>query len=44
MLVFFTDGYGLFPPQEPDYPVLWVLTPNSIEIERVPFGRVTKLQ
>lgn len=44
MLVFFTDGYGFFPSQEPDYPVLWVLTPNSIEIEQVPFGRVTKLQ
>ena len=44
MLVFFTDGYGAFPSQEPDYPVLWVLTPNSIEVEQVPFGRVTKLQ
>jgi predicted metal-dependent peptidase len=44
MLVFFTDGYGTFPSQEPDYPVLWVLTPNSIEVEQVPFGRVTKLQ
>jgi predicted metal-dependent peptidase len=44
MLVFFTDGYGTFPSQEPDYPVLWVLTPNSIEVGQVPFGRVTKLQ
>ncbi len=44
MLMFFTDGYGLFPEREPDYPVLWVLTPNSIEIEKVPFGKVTKLQ
>jgi predicted metal-dependent peptidase len=44
MLVFFTDGYGAFPSQEPDYPVLWVLTPNSIDMDKVPFGRVTKLQ
>ncbi len=44
MLVFFTDGYGTFPSQEPDYPVLWVLTPNSIDMDKVPFGRVTKLQ
>jgi predicted metal-dependent peptidase len=44
MLVFFTDGYGTFPSREPDYPVLWVLTPNSIDMDKVPFGRVTKLQ
>ena len=42
-LVFFTDGYGTFPSEAPSYPVLWVLTPNSIEPEDVPFGRVIKM-
>lgn len=42
-LVFFTDGYGTFPSEAPSYPVLWVLTPNSIEPEDVPFGRAIKM-
>lgn len=43
-LVYFTDGYGTFPEEAPTYPVLWVLTPNSIDPQEVPFGRVVKLQ
>lgn len=43
-LVYFTDGYGRFPDAAPSYPVLWVLTPNSIEPEQVPFGKVVKLR
>jgi len=26
MLIYFTDGYGSFPAQPPDYPVLWAFT------------------
>lgn len=29
LLVFFTDGYGSAPAQPPQFPVLWVLTPNG---------------
>ncbi len=42
-LVYFTDGYGVFPDEPPSYPVLWVLTPNSIDPNKVPFGKVVKL-
>jgi predicted metal-dependent peptidase len=27
-LIYFTDGFGTFPPNEPDYPVVWVLKRN----------------
>lgn len=26
VLIYFTDMYGSFPPEEPDYPVIWVTT------------------
>jgi len=42
-LIFFTDGFGTFPKQRPPYPVLWVLTANSINPEKIPFGTVTKI-
>jgi predicted metal-dependent peptidase len=37
-LVYLTDGCGLFPTKEPNYPVLWLLTEPS----KVPFGRHCK--
>jgi predicted metal-dependent peptidase len=34
VLIYFTDGYGAFPSDQPFYPVLWILThPN-----KTPFG------
>lgn len=33
-LVFFTDGYGSYPQDPPDYPVLWVMTSSLT----APFG------
>lgn len=33
-LVFFTDGYGDFPDNPPEYPVLWVMTTDVVP----PFG------
>lgn len=39
-VVFFTDGNGTFPEQEPSYPVLWIIK-NKDKIE-VPFG--TKIE
>jgi predicted metal-dependent peptidase len=39
LLVYFTDGYGVFPERPPQFPVLWVLTSTSGEVP-VGFGRV----
>lgn len=35
-LIYFTDTYGNFPANEPDYPVLWAVTENE---ESIPWGR-----
>lgn len=29
-LIYLTDGYGTFPTQEPDYPVLWAMTTEQV--------------
>jgi predicted metal-dependent peptidase len=34
VLVYFTDAEGVFPPLEPDYPVIWLVKGKA----RVPFG------
>lgn len=39
-LVYLTDGFASYPDREPEYPALWVLTP---EHETPPWGRVTVL-
>lgn len=38
-LVYFTDAYGTFPDEEPDFPVLWVVKGNR----EVPWGRRCEL-
>lgn len=38
VLIYFTDGDGRYPKEEPPYPVLWVCTSKYWE-NRVPFGR-----
>ena len=43
VLVCFTDLYTEFPKKKPDYPVLWLLTPDGSN-EKPPFGRVIKMQ
>ncbi len=35
LLIYFTDGNGLFPQKEPNYEVLWVLTRDK----EIPFGQ-----
>lgn len=40
VLIFFTDGYGDFPVEAPDYDVIWVRRPNDLAPEEFPFGRV----
>lgn len=36
LLVYFTDGWGEFPKEPPNYPVLWIV--NRGDAEKVPFG------
>ena len=40
ILIYFTDGYGDI-PEEPDFPVLWVITPDGRN--SIPWGYVIKL-
>ncbi|MFA7097204.1 MAG: VWA-like domain-containing protein, partial [Gammaproteobacteria bacterium] len=39
LLVYFTDAQGEFPPQEPDYPVLWLVKGKAA----VPWGQRIQL-
>ncbi|MBW4494859.1 MAG: hypothetical protein KME26_17605 [Oscillatoria princeps RMCB-10] len=41
--VYITDGYGLFPEEPPPLPVLWVVTPGGLGLERFPFGEAVRL-
>lgn len=41
--VYLTDGYGDFPTQAPEWPVLWVLTPAGLEGQHLPFGEWVRL-
>jgi predicted metal-dependent peptidase len=38
-LIYFTDGEGVFPKQEPDYPVSWLVKGKA----KVPFGQRIQL-
>lgn len=40
VLVYFTDGYGTFPDEAPDYPVIWVMTTDVV----APFGETIKVE
>ncbi len=40
LLIYFTDGFGTFPDEEPNYDLLWVLS----EIQDVPFGEVMEIK
>ena len=42
-MVYLTDGYGSFSFPEPEYPVLWIMTPNHTDEDNVPFGKVCVL-
>ncbi len=41
--VYLTDGFGDFPPVQPNLPVLWVVTPGGLENNLFPFGEVARL-
>jgi len=41
-LIYFTDLYGKFPKQEPDYPVLWIAINN--DKDEAPFGETIRFK
>jgi predicted metal-dependent peptidase len=41
--VYLTDGYGTFPSEPPEAPVLWVVTPGGLALEKFPFGESVRL-
>lgn len=41
--VYLTDGYGAFPEDEPEFAVLWVISPGGIDVNSVPFGEAVRL-
>lgn len=43
LCIYLTDGQGTFPHQEPDLPVLWVVTPGGLDLARFPFGETVRL-
>lgn len=41
--VYLTDGYGTFPNQAPELPVLWVVTPGGLDLSQFLFGETVRL-
>ncbi len=41
--IYLTDGYGSFPEQPPELPVLWVVTPGGLDLPQFPFGEAVRL-
>ena len=41
--VYLTDGHGSFPKNPPQLPVLWVVTPGGLDLDRFPFGEAVRL-
>jgi predicted metal-dependent peptidase len=43
-LVFLTDGFGMFPKEAPNYPVIWCLTSSHLENTQFPFGECLEMK
>jgi predicted metal-dependent peptidase len=41
--IYLTDGYGTFPDDTPELPVLWVVTPGGLDLSQFPFGETVRL-
>lgn len=41
--VYLTDGYGDFPEEAPQVPVLWVIVPGGLPSEDIPYGEICRL-
>ena len=43
IVVFVTDGFGMFPQTVINYPIIWIVTKNGLPDERFPFGTIVKM-
>lgn len=43
VVVCLTDGYTPYPDRE-EYPTLWVLTEDSLELDKIPFGQKVRVE
>jgi predicted metal-dependent peptidase len=43
-IIYFTDGYGDFPKFPPPTPVLWLLTEDGLQDEKIPFGSTVRIK
>jgi len=41
--IYFTDGYGDFPKQEPNNPTMWLVCKDGLETNQFPFGEVVRI-
>jgi predicted metal-dependent peptidase len=41
--IYFTDGYGNFPQQEPENPTMWLVCKDGLETNGFPFGEVVRI-
>ena len=41
--IYFTDGYGDFPKQEPNNPTMWLVCKDGLETDGFPFGEVVRI-
>lgn len=44
LAIYFTDGYGSFPKEYPDFQTMWVTLPNTLNASNYPFGEVISLE
>jgi predicted metal-dependent peptidase len=43
VVLYATDGFGDFPAQAPQWPVIWLLTADGVAQQRIPFGMCIRL-
>ena len=44
LLIYATDGYGVFPDERVNTPTFWLVTPGGEKADIFPFGQVLKLE
>ena len=44
VLIYLTDGYGVFPDQEPCNDILWVVPSHGLASQSFPFGEVVRIE
>lgn len=43
-VIYFTDGFGEFPGTQPSVPVLWIMTEDGEQDDKIPFGQIVRIQ